>query len=62
MEALNAENALLREKLADQFEIEIRVHASSSTGASAVRNIDLTIKSRSASAARDIVRAHVTRN
>jgi hypothetical protein len=45
-----------------QFEIEIRVHASSSTGASAVRNIDLTIKSRSASAARDIVRAHVTRN
>jgi parallel beta-helix repeat protein len=44
-----------------QLVIEIRVTAKSSTGANATRNIDLSIRSKTASTARDIVRAHVTR-
>jgi hypothetical protein len=44
-----------------QLVIEIRVTAKASTKASATRNIDLSIRSKTASAAKDIVRAHVTR-
>ena len=41
--------------------IEIRVTAKSSTPASATRNIDVLVTSKSAPAAQDLVRGHVTR-
>ena len=44
-----------------QITMEIRVKAKSSTKPANTRNIDLTMRSKSAASAKDIVRAHVTR-
>ena len=44
-----------------QITLEIRVKAKAGTPASAFKDINLTWQSKTASAAKDVVRAHITR-